>query len=478
MLSPHSTRRTATILTLTTAALWAVAARAAVFAPATLPAAAGQQAGVPGGGPGARVVGDEPEAEAALPPGWSVVHRWFGPAPGSAFGYAVAGPGDLDGDGFAEVLVGAPRAGDRGAGLVALYSGRDGSSLRDIVGPAPRGKVGQALAGGGDVDGDGVRDWVVGAPGMARNGPDSGMARVISGADGKPLRTLFGGGQYQFFGQSVALVAHVDGEAGTDVLVGATQAPNAEQVLTGGARLVAGATGALQHVWHGNSDAEAMGQSVAAAGDLDGDGRGDVIVGSLGADDAGADAGRAYVFAGRDGSTLLVLDGLAGGDRFGYAVAGVGDVDGDGRGDVLVGAPGHDGGGDEAGAAFVFSGADGSVLHTFVGGTAGDEFGYAVAGAGDVDGDGTPDVIIGGYQLFNDGPGYVRVCSGRDGRLLGELSGDRRAHRFGTAVAGLGDVNGDGRSDVVVGVPQHDAGSGRSVGAAFVYSFDGTGGGR
>jgi hypothetical protein len=222
-----------------------------------------------------------------------------------------------------------------------------------------------------------------------------------------------------------------------------------------------------------------LGRSVAGAGDFNGDGYADVVVGAPNRDLAGADAGAAYVYyggPGADETADLTLLGAAAGDYFGSAVAGAGDVNGDGYDDLVVGAYSNDAGGAAAGRAYVyFGGASPNAVAdlTMTGAAASDYLGFAVAGAGDVNHDGYADLIVGAYG--NDAGG---AAAGRAYVYLGGASPDNAADVtltgaaasdwFGYAVAGAGDVNGDGYDDVIVGAHYNDAG-GTSAGRAYVY---------
>ena len=182
----------------------------------------------------------------------------------------------------------------------------------------------------------------------------------------------------------------------------------------------------------------------AIPGDVDGDGRADFIVGALHDDPAGlANAGSAYVFSGADGSLLYQVSGDTSNDWFGQSVSGAGDVNGDGRADFIVGTNFDDPAGPtNAGSAYVFSGADGSLLYHVTGDTAGDRFGYSVSGAGDVNGDGRADFIVGARQDDPAGggtnTGSAYVFSGADGSPLYQRTGDTPGDQFGWSVGGGG----------------------------------------
>ncbi|MEQ9562838.1 MAG: hypothetical protein RLN69_09975 [Woeseiaceae bacterium] len=164
---------------------------------------------------------------------------------------------------------------------------------------------------------------------------------------------------------------------------------------------------------------------------------------------------------------IATLQGEAPGDAFGYVADSLGDIDGDSVEDFIVGAAFNDAGGNDAGRAYVYSGAGAALLFTVSGQAAGENFGWSVAAAGDVDGDGTGDFVVGAPSV---GAGNARVFSGVTGALLHTLAGTSAGSRFGSIVAGIGDTNGDGRADLLIGA-QNTAG----VGQAFVVSgMDGT----
>jgi hypothetical protein len=154
---------------------------------------------------------------------------------------------------------------------------------------------------------------------------------------------------------------------------------------------------------------------------------------------------------------IATLSGEAAGDGFGFVADEIGDLNGDGVREFIVGAPGNSSAGNGAGRVYVYSGADRAVLHTLTGQAAGENFGWSVADAGDADGDGVPDIAVGAPSA---GAGGVRVFSGASGALLHNLGGPGAGSSFGSIVAGIGDVDGDGRSDLLIGAPNASAGRG------------------
>ncbi len=375
---------------------------------------------------------------------------------GGDFGMSVA-VGDVNADGKADIAVGAYEedVGDnRYQGRAYIFSGADGSLLFTLDSPNPQrqGYFGRSVAVG-DVDGDGKGDIAVGAHYEDVDGNEQqGRAYVFSGADGSLLFTLdtpnpqpAGNPQeWGLFGQGVA-VGEVNGDGKADIAVGA----GAE----GGAYVFSGADGSLLFSLYGFHESLAIGE-------VNGDGKGDIVVGKIHLS--------VYVFSGADGSLLLTLDNPNPPEPgFGNSVA-VGDVNGDGKADIAVGAYVQDVGGNDAqGRAYVFSGADGSLLFTLD--TPNPQvwalFGSSVA-LGDVNGDGDADVAVGAHRedpVCNRFQGRAYVFSGADGSLLFTVDTPSRQRyaRFGESVA-VGHVNGDGKADIVVGARGDNAGKGRA----------------
>ena len=229
-------------------------------------------------------------------------------------------------------------------------------------------------------------------------------------------------------------------------------------------------TVSVLHTFSGDNINDTFGRSVAGAGDVNGDGFDDLIVGAPGDDNNGSYSGSARVFSGLDGSVIFTFDGSPG-DRLGTAVAGVGDLNQDGFTDLAVSAPFNDTNGADAGQVSVFSGADGSVLHSTFGDSSGDQLGSSVSRVGDVNGDGIGDLITGaiGDDDHGSNSGSARLINGSDGSSLNTFLGDAELDQFGRRVSGAGDVNGDGLADLVVSAPYADN-NGSSSGTVRVFA--------
>lgn len=270
------------------------------------------------------------------------------------------------------------------------------------------------------------------------------------------------------FGYAIARGGLKNADNFADVLVGAylndTAGLNAGQA-------VAFQGGDLSSLYTKNGEVagDNFGFSVAT-GDITGDGRDDFIIGAPLNDEAGANAGKVYAFDGFDGSLLWTQVGQAAGDRFGYSVGFAGDIDNDGFGDVIVGAPFNDGNGASSGRAYILDGENGNRLRTHTGQAAGDQFGFAVAGATDLNDDGKADYAIGAPRndtVANDA-GRVTIFNGANGAVLIRLDGDAAGDHFGSSIASDRFTAGFDYTFIVVGSPFNDAG-GSNAGRARVF---------
>ena len=372
---------------------------------------------------------------------------------GDRFGSTVSGAGDVNGDGFDDLIVGASGDDNNGleSGSVRVFSGVDGSVLYNVDGDSAGNRFGGVVSDAGDVNGDGVADLIVGAGLDSTNGTFRGSARVLSGVDGSVLHDFEGDTVGDLFGTSVSGAGDVNGDGFADLIVGALFDDN-NGFNSGSARVFSGVDGSVLYTFDGDSAEDNFGGSVSGAGDVNGDGFADLIVGASSLAVSPGDFDFARVFSGVDGSVLYTFAGASLDNGFGGSVSGAGDVNGDGFADLVVGASLDDNNGTDSGSVRVFSGVDGSVLYDFAGDSAEDRFGSSVSGAGDVNDDGFADLIVGAIDDDNNGTdsGSVRVFSGVDGSVLYNFDGDSAEDNF-SRVSGAGDVNGDGVDDFIVG---------------------------
>jgi RTX calcium-binding nonapeptide repeat (4 copies)/FG-GAP-like repeat/FG-GAP repeat len=441
--------------------------------------------------------------------------RLDGASAGAMAGASVAGGGDINGDGRPDLVIGATGAGNNGrvdSGSVYVIFGQARTATIDLGHLGTRGYridgravntiAGESVAVAGDVNVDGHPDLVVGA---------SSAAYVVFGQASTETIDLATLGTKGFLiqginnaeGPSVAGAGDVNGDGRPDVAIGNSSGPayvvfgKADPTTIDLAQL--GARG-----YRIDNPKDSACTSVADVGDVNGDGHPDLVVGSPDANNNGRDqSGSAFVVFGQADTTTIDLDqlgakgyridGVAGNDGAGWSVAGAGDVNGDGRPDVLLGAPGasNKGGGFAGGAYVVFGKADTATIdlgrlgtkgYRIYGAQDGDQVGGSVAAASDVNGDGRPDLVIGAEFARNDGhdrTGAAYVVFGQAGtspidlRELG-ASGYRiggnavSSGGAGTSVAGVGDVNGDGRPDVLIGAYASRNNARRRSGSAYV----------
>jgi len=327
--------------------------------------------------------------------------------------------------------------------------------LREWDGEAANDQFGWIARPIGDVDGDGVPDVVTSAPTALKG---AGRIYVYSTKTGARLWSADGGAANDQLGAGVEAAGDTNKDGIPDVIA---SAPNG-----GYARVYSGRDGRILLTLRAEHVEDAFGVHAAGVGDVDRDGYADVIVGAPGA--GAGKTGRAYVYSGHTGQVILTLDGERAGDRFGNAVAGA--TDAKGRFFILVGAP--RGGERHNGRVYVYDAL--SAKPKFV--IDADETGAALGGmflavAGDVDGDGTPDVYVSDWQNAAKGQatGRVYVHSGADGHRLFAFTGESAGEGFGTSPSTAGDVDRDGHADFIVGAWQY-SGAALSGGRAYLYS--------
>ncbi|WP_343344128.1 hypothetical protein WJT74_09525 [Sphingomicrobium sp. XHP0239] len=498
-------------------------------------------------------------------------------------GWSVSSAGDVNGDGYGDIIVGAPYGDNGGPNAGEAYvvfgsaggfgSNVDGRQVIDlssfsvdqgfiIQGDEAEDQSGISVSSAGDVNGDGYDDVIVGARFGDDGGNAAGEAYVVFGSGGV-LGSDDGGGrqivdlsflspsqgfvirgdvEWDLAGNSVSSAGDVNGDGYDDFIIGADSGDDGGSGA-GEAYIVFGSAGGYGlvdsngrqvidlslfpaeegFIIQGDAEDDRTGYSVSLAGDVNGDGYDDIIIGAVGGDDGGTSSGEAYVVFGRadgfgsdfDGRQVIdlttlsasqgfIIQGDRAGDSAGVSVSSAGDVNGDGYDDLIIGAGGGDDGGDAAGEAYVVFGGAGdfgsdlggrqvidlttlSAIQGFIiqGDLSRDRAGNSVSSAGDFNGDGYDDLIVGApgtagnagdaYLIFGGTGAFGSDVGGRQLLDLSNLTvsqgfiirGDVGFDQAGFSVSSAGDVNGDGYDDVIIGAPFGDDG-GSGAGEAYV----------
>ena len=402
---------------------------------------------------------------------------WTGTQSGERYGTTVAWIGDIDGDFYDELAIGAPLhfSANGLTGKVEIRSINNGV-LFTLFGEGFGDQFGAAIDSVGDLDGDEIPDFVIGAWGNSQGAFQGGKAYVISGANGSTIHEWTGAAFQGQFGFSVASVGDTNNDGVNDVLIGAP----GEQLNRGAAYLYDGATGALRFPYTGQAAGDRFGHAVAGAGRINTDQKDDFVICAPNASVGGVpDSGRVWVKNGFPGSTLAILDGPMTGGLFGFSIAGPGDLGGDAQDDLVVGAPADS-------TLTVANTGRACVLPSSIwttpiiqwwGTAPGQSHGRTVSAIGDYDGDGTPDIGVG--APLASGPlggaqGALTIYSGLSLAPVLTIAGESFGEEFGTSLAG-GDVNYDGLADIAVGAPRHATPVGMNVGRVAVYLAPGWG---
>lgn len=385
-------------------------------------------------------------------------------------GAFVAGAGDVDADGMADLLVGAPgvheRLGQRGAVLV--LSGVDGRLLQTFYGRTDAMWIRAAAAG--DVDGDGHGDVLLGAPwaNSSPTLPEAGAVVLFSGRTGDPIFQFRGTNVQGWFGDAIAAAGDVNADGIPDLMVGERGANGGAYHGAGAAHVYSGADGALLFSFDGANPGDFFGSQLGAAGDVDADGHGDLLLFATRADPNGlSEAGSVFVHSGADGRLLYSYHGNCPSAYLDFGV-GIGDVDVDGHDDFLLGAGNAGPNGQRGyGAAYVYSGATGALLHEFLGTAENATLGGWVGGGTDQDGDGRPDFFYMTYLSVRASIHWISGATMMEFFRMDEPS----LHAMGSAAL-AGDTDGDGPAEMIFGNEYYDRNGVAWTGAIKVVGMD------
>lgn len=371
-----------------------------------------------------------------------IIREWMGEAPGDGFGWIARSIGDVDGDRAQDFVTSSPTYGTGGAnrGRVYVYSSKTGKLLWTADGAAGD-RFGVGLEAAGDVNLDGAGDVIASAPG-------GGYAKVLDGKTGAVLLTLKAGSVTDRFGGHASGIGDVNGDKHSDLIVGAAGGPQSAADYSGRAYVFSGKDGSVLLTLKGERGGDAFGSAVSGATV---GGKTTLVVG---AGSGGPDrTGRGYVFTSLTETPAFFIDG----DNTDRALASMfvgvpGDLDNDGVLDVYASDWQGASRGPGTGRAYVYSGKTGKLLHAISGETAGDNLGSTQATAGDVDGDGTPDLILGAWQYAGAavGGGRAYLYSGKSGQLLRTFTNRVPGDTFTFDAVGIGDVDGDGIVDLLI----------------------------
>lgn len=413
-------------------------------------------------------------------------------------GNSVASAGDINGDGYDDIIVGAWQYdhGENGEGRAYVHLGSalgvNSIPASTMEGDQVTAYYGYSVACAGDVNGDGYDDIIVGAHQYSNGQTNEGRAYIYHGsATGiniVPAAILEINQSHAQFGCSVSTAGDVNGDGFDDIIVGAKFYDNG-QLDEGRAYIFHGSiTGIITTPavsLEGNDNGSFFGISVSNAGDINNDGYGDVIVGASYFDDGIVVGGKVFVYHGSaigiNAIATLTLDCGQASAYFGSSATSAGDINGDGFDDVIIGANQYTNGQNYEGRVFIYygsvSGLNPSPILTMESNQVSAFYGTSSASAGDVNNDGYGDILVGAYQYSNgennEGRAYLYLGSAAGLNTTAELimECNQTFSYLGTSVTCAGDVNNDGNDDIIIGASSYEEGF-NNEGGAFIYLSD------
>lgn len=388
------------------------------------------------------------------------------------FGEEVGTIGDVNGDGIPDAIVGAPEAFfTNQIGEAWVKSGADGSDLLVLAGPSVGSYFSRVVGTGGDLDGDGVGDYLIATLDVVM---PKAVVYAYSGASGSLLYSLTSLRRSDGFGGALSMLNDVDGDGSSDFILGADAFDYHDKLSQSGrAYVYSGKTGIQLYTIDGTVAFEYLGSSVCAIDDLDGDGLREVGVGATGWMAGSAGQGTFSIYSGATGTPLVYLEGESTNDFFGEDSCALGDVDRDGTGDFAVSSA-HSSAYINNGRVYVYSGATSALLYSYDGSAYNEVFGLLPRdGRIDFNSDGYADIAIGDPAYSVSGAaGATFVYSGRNGRVLYSFFGSW-ANSIGEGLGGsltvAGDNDRDGIDDLIVGAPGNSSDQ-PTAGRVYIYA--------
>ncbi|NQU47598.1 MAG: FG-GAP repeat protein [Planctomycetes bacterium] len=392
---------------------------------------------------------------------WSVENDISGLAQGD-FGLTVlASAGDVNGDGFADILVGAGGASPTKAyaGSAYIYSGATHEQLFRVDGSHEAELLGASVLSLADVNSDGYIDILIGAPGRDR-------VTMHSGLNGKIIYRI-NGPISSDLGRSLVKVSDQDGDGIPEFAAGSPNYSEPDATLTGGITIFSGASGQRLNDITPLANSAHHGRILAACGDLDGDGEVDFMT------SAWMERTQWIMcYSGADSSEIMRMHLATGGFGSIETLANGGDLNQDGVDDILVGTPQRTVSGKAGtGSVFIMSGSNGKILQRIDGMHAGGGFGVSLLGNVDMNHDGYNDIMISSVKKII-GWGWVYTYSGLTGELMSSYRSTQRGDEFGHSMATIGDTDGDGYNEIAIAAPAYDGVAGTDTGAILIADFD------